>query len=478
MNASRMALTNEKLQVQKSALIRSDMQRFWLVFCPLRGKIDGDMEQGMIEILKEIILDSQALVEDTGVPRHLNVERIKGKATVCIGVRRSGKSTFMRQIMAQLIADGIAAGSIVSINFFDDRLHFLKEKGLALILEAYYQLYPEKKNKETVYFFFDEIQAVPDWELFIERLMRTEMCEVHITGSSARMLSRDIATQMRGRSVSWEMFPFSFREFLDASGVDVREPLTSKKRIHIQNSFEDYWRNGGFPELIGVSDALKVKIHQEYFQSILYRDLVERHDIAHPKALRDLALQLIDNAGSLYSINRLFGFLKSLGHKLQKSAVGQYIEWLEDSYFLFSVRLFDASRSRSNVNPKKIYCIDHAMVTSISSGILVNSGHLLENLVFSALRRKTADIFYYRTATGKEVDFIVLIGRTEKQLLQVCETMLEEKTRKREIAALLEAMSEQRLPEGRIITRNQSETIEIQGRIIRVVPAWQFLLEF
>ncbi|GAB6090661.1 hypothetical protein JCM12856_22540 [Spirochaeta dissipatitropha] len=292
------------------------------------------------------------------------------------------------------------------------------------------------------------------------------------------MLSRDIATQMRGRSISWEMFPFSFREFLDAKGVAVPEHLTSQARLRIQNCVEDYWRNGGFPELIGVSDTLRVKIHQEYFQSILYRDLVERHDIAHPKALRDLALHLIDNTASLYSINRVYGFLKSLDHKLQKSAVGQYIEWLEDSYFLFSVRLYDASFARSKVNPKKIYCIDHAMVTSISSGILVNSGHLLENLVFSALRRKTADIFYYRTTTGREVDFIVLIGRTDKRLIQVCETMQEEKTRNREISSLREAMLEQQLPEGCIVTRNQSETIETEGRIIRVVPIWRFLLEF
>ena len=436
------------------------------------------MEHGMIEILKEIILDGQESEQNTGVQRHLNIETVTGKATVCIGVRRSGKSTFMRQIIARLISQGTSATNIVMINFFDDRLHFLKEYGLGLVTEAYYQLYPEKKNRETVYFFFDEIQAIPRWELFVERLMRTEMCQVYITGSSAQMLSRDIATPMRGRSVSWEMFPFSFQEFLDARGIEVKYHLTSRNRLRIQNCFEDYWRNGGFPELMDASDALRVKIHQEYFQSILYRDLVERHDIAHPNALRDLALHLIDNAGSLYSINRVYGLLKSLDHKLQKSAVAQYIEWMEDSYFLFSVRLYDASFSRSKANPKKIYCIDHAMVTSISSGILVNSGHLLENLIFSALRRTTADIFYYRTATGKEVDFLTLIGRKEKRLVQVCDTMIDEKTRKRELSALLEAMAEQDITESIVVTRNQSETIEAEGRIIQLVPVWKFLLEF
>jgi predicted AAA+ superfamily ATPase len=435
----------------------------------------------MIEILKEIILDDQEMANDTGVERHLKIETVQGKATVCIGVRRSGKSTFMRQIIEKLQKEGIPSTSIVHINFFDDRLHFLKEQGLSQIIDAYYQLFPEKKNKETVYFFLDEIQTIPEWELFVERLMRTEKCQVYITGSSARMLSREIATQMRGRSLSWEMYPFSFQEFLNARGIDdIPETtrLTSKMRSKVQNHFEEYWKCGGFPEVINASDSLRIKIHQEYFQTILYRDLVERHDISHPKALRDLALQLIDNTGSLYSINSLYGYLKAQEHKLQKSSITQYLEWLEDGYFLFSVRLYDASLSRSNANPKKIYCIDHSMVSSISSGILINSGHLLENLVFSTIRRKTPDIFYYRTKTGKEVDFIVLIDRAEKKLVQVCETMVEEKTRKREITALLEAMPEQKLSESIIVTRNESETIESEHGTIHVIPIWKFLLDF
>ena len=156
---------------------------------------------------------------------------------------------------------------------------------------------------------------------------------------------------------------------------------------------------------------LRIKTHQEYFNAMLFRDLVERHDISHPKAVTDLAHWLVDNTGSLYSINNLTGYLKSLGHKAPKSAVSDYLEWFEDAYVLFTVRIFDASLARANTNPKKIYCVDHALVTSISSGILVNSGHLLENLVFTALRRVTPDIFYYKTKAGREVDFIVKSGR-------------------------------------------------------------------
>jgi uncharacterized protein len=224
--------------------------------------------------------------------------------------------------------------------------------------------------------------------------MRMEKCEVYITGSSAQMLSREIATQMRGRALSWEMFPFSFREFLDYKGIESDGPLSTKKRLTIQKAFEEYWETGGFPEVAGLDRMLRIKTHQEYWGAMLFRDLVERHDISHPKAVTDLAHWLVDNTGSLYSINNLTGYLKSLGHKAPKSAVSDYLEWFEDAYVLFTVRIFDASLARANTNPKKIYCVDHALVTSISSGILVNSGHLLENLVFTALRRVTPDIFY------------------------------------------------------------------------------------
>ena len=431
----------------------------------------------MIETLKEILVDGFERPPFSGVPRHVAPTALPGKAMICMGVRRSGKSTFLHQWMAKLEAEGVPRESIVLVNFVDDRLHSLDANSLGSVTEAYYALHPLKKGTETVHFFFDEIQTIPGWETFVDRLMRTERCEVYITGSSARMLSKEIATQMRGRSLSWELFPFSFAERLDAKGIARNPPFSSRNRLIVQNAFEDYWKTGGFPEVQDLSDALRTKVHQEYFQAILYRDLVDRHDIPHPKALKDLAHLLIDNAGSLYSINGLFGSLKAQGHKLQKAHVGQYIDWMEDCYFLFSVRLFDASWNRSNVNPKKIYCVDHVMVRSISSGILVNSGHLLENLVFMALRRQGSDIFYYRTKSGKEVDFLRLRDRSRKQLIQVCETLADPKTRKREVEALADAMAECGLREGTLVTRSGSETLETSAGTVRVVPAWQFLLE-
>ncbi len=229
--------------------------------------------------------------------------------------------------------------------------------------------------------------------------------------------------------------------------------------------------------MVGLPRQLRVKTHQEYFHAVLFRDLVERHDVAHPKAVSDLAHWLVDNIASPYSINRLTGYLKSLGHNAPKSAVSDYLAWFEDAYFLFSVRVFDASLARSHTNPKRAYCVDHAMITSLSSGILVNSGHLLENLVFTALRRVFPDVYYYKTRTGREVDFVVRSGARSPVLTQVCESLAEPQTRKREVAALTESMTELRVKTATIVTRAEEERIETDAGVINVVAIWRFLLE-
>ena len=431
----------------------------------------------MIEAIKSILLDFQESRMDTGIPRRLRIEPVPGKAAVCIGVRRCGKSTYLFQVMDRLLKRGVPRENILYLNFFDDRLHNLRQENLGLITEAYYSLYPEKKNTETVYCFFDEMQAVTGWEPFVDRLMRTERCEIYLTGSSARMLSKEIATQMRGRALSWELFPFSFREFLAFKGIECAGPMSTKKRLLVQKAFEEYRETGGFPEVAGLDRQLRIRIHQEYFHAILFRDLVERHDVSHPKAVTDLAHWLVDNTASLYSVNNLTGYLKSLGHKAPKSAVSDFLERFEDAFFLFTVRIFDASLARSNTNPKKIYCVDPALVTSVSSGILVNSGHLLENLVFIALRRLHPEIYYYKTKGGREVDFVVPMRNRTRILVQVCESLADPQTKKREMSALTEAMAELNIRSGILVTGNEDARIDTGRGTIEVVPAWRFLLD-
>jgi predicted AAA+ superfamily ATPase len=210
---------------------------------------------------------------------------------------------------------------------------------------------------------------------------------------------------------------------------------------------------------------------------MVYRDIVERHDAMHPQAVMDLAFRLVNNVAASHSVNSLTGYLKALNHKVSKTFVGECLEWLEDAFFLFPVKIWDASLARQNVNAKKVYCIDHALVTSVSSGILVNSGHLLENLVFLQLRRQTERIHYYRTQSGREVDFIWQDAEGKRRLVQVCETLAAKpETERRELTALTEAMQEMKLKEGTIVTRNESQEVVTPAGRITVLPAWKFLL--
>lgn len=430
-----------------------------------------------MEILKEMIRDSHEVPIVTGTPRRLNTPAIPGKAGVFIGVRRCGKSTYMTQLMQKLVDGGVPRQNILSVNFFDDRLFELRRSGPAPVIEAYWSLFPEKKNTETVHCFFDEIQEVANWEPFVERLLRTENCQVYLTGSSAKMLSTEIATQMRGRSISWEVFPFSFREFLDFKGIEAPAAFSARQRFLIRQAFDEFMICGGFPEVMGFDRRLRTRVHQEYFGAIMYRDIVERHDVAHPRMLSELTHRLIDNAGSMYTHNSLTGYLKSQGFKATKVLVSDYLEWLQDAYMLFSVKLFDSSIARVNTNPKKIYCIDQGLVRSLAPGVLSNSGHLLENAVFLAIRRHFPEVGYYRTPGGREVDFVVRRHDGGLDLVQVCESMADAATRTREISALSEAMKALGVPTGVVVTLDEESTVDAaSGGVIKVVPAWKYML--
>jgi hypothetical protein len=431
----------------------------------------------MLQLLKEIILDAQNNVLFTGTQRHLEVGPMNKKATIIIGVRRCGKSTWLNQVISRLLSEGVSRENILYINFFDDRLAMLNQGGLEKILDAYFILYPEKKNQERVFCFFDEIQVILGWEAFVDRIMRNENCEVYLTGSSAKMLSKEIATQMRGRALSWELFPFSFNEYLIHQGIKNIPPGTSRDRLRIQKGYSDFVEQGGFPEVIDIDMPLRIKVHQEYVNSILFRDLIERHDISHPRAVVDLARRLMENVSSLYTLNGLTNFLQSSGHKVPKNSVADYIAWFEDAYFLFTVRIFSASYGKSNANPKKIYCIDHALIRSVTSGILVNSGHLLENIVYVALRRQNIAIYYYKTTANQEVDFLVQDQQRKISLIQVCETLVNPATRQRETLALQNAMNELGISEATLVTNAESEQITVMNGTIEVLPAWRFLLE-
>lgn len=422
-----------------------------------------------------MIRDFQREKLDVGTKRHLEYEIVKKKAFICIGVRRCGKSTLLYQIINDLEKQGIKRENILYLNLFDDRLIDIKAGNLSLIIDAYYSIYPEKKGTEKVYYFFDEIQEVENWEPFIDRIMRTEKCNVFISGSSAKMLSHEIATEMRGRSLPHELFPFSFREFLEHKNVDYKN-LTSKNRLFVKNCFDEYFIKGGFPEISNVKDKTRVGILQEYYKTIINRDIIIRNDLKHPQAVVRMSHKLISSVSSLYSITRVTNYLRSIGIKVGNNFVSLCVDWFQDAYFLFSVPIFSPSASKQNANPKKVYCIDHGLVKSVVPPILKDEGHLLENIVFIHLRRQSENIYYYRTRKRNEVDFVWIDEDHKKNLVQVSLTLQEESTKKREVTSLFDAMSELSIKKGIIVTLNEEEAIRKDANTIEIIPAWKFLL--
>lgn len=436
----------------------------------------------MIECLKRIIIEYQNLEPPSGLlSRRVAIGSLPGKVSVVTGVRESGKTTLLRQRIRQLIESGVNCENIFYLDLADDRLYWLQHENPALILEAYFELHPQKRGSETVHCFFDEVQALPYWQLFIDRILRTEKCEITVAGSLLPSLEEEIISPLTGRIVSWEIFPLSFQEVLDGKCIESDGPQSTKQRLTIQKAFEDYWRVGGFPGLNSLDERQRIAAHQANWNSIL-ANIIGHHNISHPRAVIDLAHWLVDNTGSFYAVSHLTDYLKSLGYRVRKSSVVDWLVAFEDAGLLFSVNIFSNSPTRISVNPRKVYCIDHAMAASVSSGIITNRDSLLENLVFTALRRVTPEIFYYRTKAGREVDLVALLPSVQGQkrailLIQICASLADPRVKQSEVRSLSEAMVELAVAEGTIVTWRTDETIPVGFGTIQVVPVWRFLLE-
>jgi predicted AAA+ superfamily ATPase len=417
------------------------------------------------EIFKEILRENnENSLESNLITRKLDLVWLPKKATVLKGVRRSGKST-LAEMAVKRASHGLP---ILKINFADDRLNGLNINDLQDSLNAFYDIYPEiESSKKECWMIFDEIQLIKGWELFIERLLRDPKNLITVTGSSAKLLSQEIATEMRGRSLSFEVYPLSFQEYLLG-----HHAKPSKRYL------DDYLLTGGFPELLYAPKNVHKRILQEYFESICYRDIVERYEIKNPIAVKDLALILAGQHSQLITINKLFERLKSTGHKIQKNFVTDILTALQDSYSFFKIPLWSDSRSKQNVNPKKSYCIDSGLVTAIRTGISQNQGRLLEGVIFCELLRREYKVYYFKTELGLEIDFVVQDPNDQLYLIQVCSELSSENL-EREIRPFLEIRPNKHFKNAKCILICGSK---IDARLnipsfIKSIPAYEFLLE-
>lgn len=432
------------------------------------------MDAAFLQSVREVT--DEGLVRDFSPksPRDKEIFSIPDVVSICIGVRRCGKSTLMESVILRLLSEGVSRENIVCINFSDDRLLGLQSGGWDAFFSAYYGRFPEKRGKETVYFFFDEIQQFPHWELFVERLRREENCRIFITGSSAHLLALEVGTELRGRTLSTELFPFSFGEFLVRCGVS-RQGRGTTHRMQVLRAWEKFSAEGGFPAVFDLPAEARKLLHREYLNALMLRDVIERYKVTQPLALRHLVNRMLNGVGTLFSFRKVGEELKALGFAANREMVAQYLQWLEDAYFLFTIPVYSASVARQSRELRKVYCVDHAMANTLSNGVLKNRGQLLENMVFVYLRRHTPQVFYYKTKNALEVDFIAVFPEGEKLLVQVCADMSAPDTRKRELRALRAAMAESGLRRGVIVTEGAPEKLTADEGAIELISAPDFL---
>lgn len=437
------------------------------------------MASNMKEILKQIIIDFHAEPLPSPLPRSIELPELPKslrKAFAFVGMRRSGKTWYLYQEMHGLLKRNLDFKKILYINFEDDRLLGLNHD-FQSVLDAYFELYPEQSGAEDLQFFFDEIHEIEGWEKFIRRLLDKEKMQLYLSGSSAKMLSKEIATSLRGRTLTREIFPFSFIEYLQAKGIEYTGHLSSKQISTIQYHLEHYRKFGGFPESLDASESLHRELLQGYIDVVIYRDIVERYKISNIVAVKQLIKFCIQNSASSISINKIYKYFKSKGFSVGKDSLYAFMSYFQDAYCIFSIPLYSFSLKKSELNPKKIYPVDPGLITALSIKSKFDDSARLESLIFMHLRRQTEEIYYYETKQGKEVDFLVLLDNEKINLYQVCLSLSNEETRKREITALQQAMEELNVKEGTIVTVNEEETIE-QGStgLIQIVQAWRFLL--
>ncbi len=395
------------------------------------------------------------------------------KIITIIGPRRAGKTYFLFQIIKKLTAGKTDITDILYINFEDERILPMMAGDFQQIMDAYFELY---KDKQRPLIFFDEIQNINGWEKFVRRL-NDQGHRIFLTGSNSRMLSREIATELRGRTLVYEIFPFSFVEFLAAKKITLHNNiLYGSARHQIGQLFEEYFFTGGYPEIVFIDDKMtKSRVLQDYFNTVFYKDLAERYKIKNTELLRQWLNTLIMNISSLVSFSKIENDFKSRGMKLSRATLSVFARYIEDIFFGFFVEMYSESIRKRQVNPKKFYLVDQGIHNFLTLSFAENKGRILENMVFLELKRKGLPVYYYKTQGGLEVDFL-LVENGSNKLIQVCYDMLHIDTYNREKKALVAGIRELGLSTGLILTRDERRLETHANYSLKIVPIWEWLL--
>lgn len=433
----------------------------------------------MRELLKLLILEFHQAQLPMPIPRQIHFqsfpENIR-KAQVFMGMRRTGKTWLMYQHIHTQLQAQVPKEKLLYLNFEDDRLLSFKSENLTDILTAYCDLYPQFAHDKQVVFYFDEIHLIPGWESFVRRLLDKEKMAVFVTGSSAKMLSKEISTNLRGRAISTEVFPFHFREYLAFQQIELNLVLTSKNQSLLRNHCQHYLSHGGFPETLFIEPDRHKELLQSYINTVIFRDIIDRYKISNTTVLKMFLFLCLQNISVPLSITKTFNCLKSQGASISKNTLYEYMEHFQDTYLLFFIPLYDLSVRKRQINPKKIYTIDPGILSAYSIHPHFNQGPALENSTFLELRKQYTDIYYYKTKHNKEIDFVVLSETGMLSLYQCCFDMSAQTTYEREISALIEAAAELKTSALFIITGDLEKTLQHQALTIHMIPFWKWTL--
>ncbi|MEI7690275.1 MAG: ATP-binding protein [bacterium] len=422
------------------------------------------------DILKTIISDGQTTPLPKVWRRQLELPIDSEKIVTLTGVRRSGKTYHLFGTMEQLVESGVDSTKLLYINFEDERLRLSGEE-MDEILQAYRELYPDT-NLSDVYFFFDEIQEVDGWEKFVDRLYSSITKHIFITGSNSKFLSKEIATSLRGRTITYEVYPLSFSELASITYPDV-DPNSSRGKAQLANLYDKYLIRGGFPEVIKSDDSIKDKILQEYFNVMLLHDLVERYNISQSVILKYFCKRVVATTASEFSVNKIYNELKSQGYHISKDTLYSYVDNIESIYLARFVPKYSESFVKSENSQKKVYIIDQGMGASLDFKLAGDKGRLLETTVALELLKQGSQIAYSQDETS-ECDFVKINKEQVIEAIQVTYDISDKKTLEREINGLVRCCKRFGLSEGYILTIGADETNKVDGIDVHILSAWKY----
>jgi predicted AAA+ superfamily ATPase len=425
----------------------------------------------MKDVLKSIIKEFQQRELPVVKHRSLQINHTLPVIITLIGARRSGKTYLLYQTINELIKQGISRENILFLNFEDERLT-LQTSELDLILQAYLELYPKKKLNEC-YFFFDEIQNIEGWEKFVRRIFDNYSKHIFITGSNSKLLSTEIASSLRGRTLTYTIYPLSFTEYVQFKG-DEYDIIHPQKKAQVINNAQQFIFQGGFPEVVNFDIETRTKVLQSYFNTMIYRDIIDRYKISDVQLLKFFIKKLYANITKPLSINKIYNELRSLGYKVSNNYLYEFENYSYAVFLGIPVPKFDFSEIKQTKAEKKMYSIDTGLLSAIEFSVSENKGKLLENAVLLEFIKAGWDVFYYKDKY--ECDFIVRKG---KNLLpvQVTWVLEDDTTRNRELRVFSEVCEKLKIGNAQIVTFDQKQQITQNGNVINVVPFYEFVYQ-